>query len=64
MYIERGPDQIYPIDGIGMAGEWAVAGKRSMETQVPAQQPFGWSFMRYKQEIEKLEEWVKRSHAG
>ena len=22
----------------------------------PAQQPFGWSFMRYKQEIEKLEE--------
>ena len=37
--------------------------KRSMETQVPAQQPFGWSFMIYKQEIEKLEE-VRRSHAG
>jgi hypothetical protein len=50
------PSQIHPIDGIGMAGEWAVAGKKIDGDPGPAQQPFGWSFMRYKQEIEKLEE--------
>ena len=50
------PSQIHPIDGIGMAGEWAVAGKKIDGDAGPAQQPFGWSFMRYKQEIEKLEE--------
>ena len=56
MSTESGYSQIHPIDGIGMAGEWAVAGKKIDGDPEPAQQPFGWSFMRYKQEIEKLEE--------
>lgn len=50
------PSQVRPIQGIGMAGEWAVSGKKVDGDAGPAQQPFGWSLARYKQEIEELED--------
>ena len=50
------PSQIRSIQGVGMAGEWAVSGKKVDGDAGPAQQPFGWSLARYKQEIEELEE--------
>ena len=49
------PSQIHPIEGIGMVGEWAVAGKKIDGDKGTAQQPFGWSLARYHQEIKKLE---------
>lgn len=50
------PSQVRPIKGIGMAGEWAVSGKKIDGDPGPAQQPFGWSLARYKEEIEELED--------
>lgn len=49
------PNQIKPIDGVGMAGEWAVPGKKIDGDPGTAQQPFGFSLRRYIQEIEQLE---------
>ena len=49
------PDQIRPIDGVGMAGEWAVAGKKIDGDKGLAQESWGWSLARYLQEIRHLE---------
>ena len=49
------PDQIRSIPGVGMAGEWAVPGKKIDGDPGLAQDNWGWSLMRYKQEIETLE---------
>ena len=49
------PSQVYPIEGIGMVGEWAVSGKKIDGDKGLAQQPFGWSLARYAQEIRKQE---------
>jgi len=49
------PSQVEPIEGVGMAGEWAVPGKKVDGDVGPAQQPFGFSLRKYKAEIEKLE---------
>lgn len=49
------PSQVHPIEGLGMVGEWAVAGKKIDGDKGMAQQPFGWSLTRYAQEILKQE---------
>mgnify|MGYP001334414215 CR=1 FL=1 len=43
------------VDGIGIPGEWAVAGKKVDGDKGPSQQSFGWSLARYLEEIQKLE---------
>lgn len=49
------PSQVEPIEGIGMAGEWAVAGKKIDGDVGLAQASFGFSLAKYKQIIEDLE---------
>ena len=49
------PDQIRPIDGVGMAGEWATAGKKLDGDKGLAQESWGWSLARYAKEIAELE---------
>ena len=49
------PSQVHPIEGIGMVGEWSVAGKKIDGDKGLAQQPFGWSLARYFQEIKNQE---------
>jgi hypothetical protein len=48
----------YPIPGIGLPGPWAeIDGKRKDGRKGPAQNPFGFSLLRYKQELARLEGW-------
>jgi hypothetical protein len=50
----------YPIEtaNIGLPGPWAeVDGKRKDGRKGPAQSPFGFSLLEYKQEIARLEKW-------
>jgi hypothetical protein len=49
------PDQVNPIEGVGMAGEWAVAGKKIDGVKGHAQESWGWSLARYKEEILRQE---------
>ena len=43
------------IPGVGSAGEWAIAGKKMDGDVGPAQQTFGFSLERYREEIERVE---------
>lgn len=44
------------IEGVGVAGAWAEPdGKKADGRRGPAQQPFGFGLLRYKEEIERLE---------
>jgi phage terminase large subunit-like protein len=48
----------YPIPGVGLPGPWAVPdGKHPDGKRGPAQKPFGWGHLRYKEEIARLEGW-------
>lgn len=49
------PDQYTMIDGIGIAGEWAVSGRKIDGDAGDAQQPWGFSLQRYKELIDELE---------
>ena len=44
------------IPGVGHAGEWALAGKKVDGDAGPAQETFGFSLDRYREEIERVED--------
>ena len=48
------PDEYIP--GVGHAGEWALPGKKIDGDAGPAQQTFGFSLDRYREEIERVED--------
>ncbi len=48
------PDDYVP--GVGNAGEWAIPGKKVDGDAGPAQQTFGFSLERYREEIERVED--------
>lgn len=59
VYLYREWPGNYYIDGVGVPGPWALPdGKLPDGRMGPAQQPFGFSFARYKQEIARLEGWA------
>ncbi len=48
----------YPIEGVGLPGPWAeLDGKKLDGRKGPAQSPFGFNLMRYKEELVRLEGW-------
>lgn len=49
------PSQVEPVKGVGMLGEWAVAGKLADGVKGSAQEPLGFSLNRYKELIDDLE---------
>tara|TARA_B100000886_G_scaffold303110_1_gene233585 strand:- start:22462 stop:24090 length:1629 start_codon:yes stop_codon:yes gene_type:complete len=49
------PSQVEPVKGFGFLGEWAVSGKKIDGDKGPAQDPLGFSLVRYKETIEEAE---------
>lgn len=48
----------YFIPGVGLPGPWALPdGRHPDGRRGPAQKPFGWGHLRYKEEIARLEGW-------
>jgi hypothetical protein len=43
------------VPGVGSLGEWTVPSSQADGAKGPAQQELGWSLLRYKEEIERLE---------
>lgn len=58
VYVYREWPGSYYIPGIGVPGPWAQPdGKLHDGRMGPAQQCFGWSYLKYKEEIARLEGW-------
>ena len=56
------PSQRHPVPGAGVLGAWAVPddrkGGQNDGRRGPGQDPLGWSYLRYKAEIARLEGWA------
>jgi len=60
VYIYREWPGNYYIEGIGVPGPWALPdGKKPDGRMGPAQKSFGWGYLRYKEEIARLEGWTE-----
>lgn len=58
IYIYREWPGSYYIDGVGVPGPWALPdGKKPDGRPGPAQKSFGWGYLRYKEELARLEGW-------
>lgn len=59
VYLYREWPGNYYIEGVGVPGPWALPdGKQPDGRMGPAQQPFGFSYARYKLEMARLEGWA------
>lgn len=57
-YVYREWPGDYSIPGVGLPGPWALPdGKHPDGRRGPAQKPFGWGHLRYKEELARLEGW-------
>lgn len=58
VYLYREWPGAYVIPGVGMPGPWALPdGRHPDGKRGPAQKPFGWGYLRYKEELARLEGW-------